>query len=173
MTAYRPQEVLHALERHGVRYVLIGGLAAVLHGSALPTYDVDITPEASTDNLARLSEALRALDARVRVDGVDGGLRFSHDAASLAAITTLNLVTRAGDLDITLHPAGIPEFGDWERDAVRIDILGVAVTVASLDAVVRSKEATGRPKDRAALPMLRELQARLRAEGRSREGRER
>lgn len=160
MTPFRPEEILRTLDAHGVRYVLIGGLAAVLHGSAMPTYDVDITPDASAENLGRLSDALRGLDARVRVDGVEGGLPFRHDATSLAGVTTLNLVTRAGDLAITLHPAGLPQFADWQRDAIRLEILGVPVTVASLDAVLRSKEAAGRPKDRAALPMLRELRAR-------------
>lgn len=162
MTEFRPEDVLRLLDEHGVRFVLIGGLAAVLHGSALPTYDMDITPERSAANLARLSDALRALDARVRVDGVDGGLAFRHDAQSLAGATTLNLVTRAGDLDIAMAPAGLPEFADWSADAVDLVVLGVPVTVASLDAVIRSKEAADRPKDRAALPLLRELRARLR-----------
>ncbi len=109
MTEFRPEDILRALDEHGVRFVLIGGLAAVLHGSALPTYDMDITPEPSAANLARLSDALRALDARVRVDGVDGGLAFRHDAESLAGVTTLDLVTSAGDLDVVMAPAGLPE----------------------------------------------------------------
>lgn len=67
MNEFRPEGILRMLDEHGVRYVLIGGMAAVLHGSALPTYDVDSTPEGSTPNLARLSDALRALNARVRV----------------------------------------------------------------------------------------------------------
>lgn len=162
MTSFRPEEILRVLGDHDVEYVLIGGLAAVLHGSALPTYDVDITPEASAGNLGRLSDALRALDARARVDGVPDGLPFRHDAASLAAVTTLNLVTTGGDLDVALHPAGVPEFEQWRRDAVRVEILGVPVSVASLGTVVHSKEAAGRPKDRAALPMLRALLARER-----------
>lgn len=162
MTEFRPEQILRVLGEHGVRYVLIGGLAAVLHGSAQPTYDVDITPEPSPANLARLSDALRALDARVRVDGVDGGLAFRHDATSLAAATILDLVTSAGDLDLALSPAGLPDFAEWEQDATNLVVLGVPVTVASLDAVMRSKEAAGRPKDRASLPMLRELRARLR-----------
>lgn len=161
MTTFRPEDILRVLDEHDVRYVLIGGLAAVLHGSAHPTYDVDITPERSTPNLARLSDALRALDARVRVEGVGGGLTFRHDADSLAGMTTINLVTVAGDLDVAMAPAGLPEFSEWSRDAVDLVVLGVPVTVASLDAVVRSKEAAGRPKDRVALPMLRELLARL------------
>lgn len=157
---FRPDRILAELERHCVRYVLIGGLAAVLHGSAMPTFDVDITPEPSAENLTRLSDALRALDARIRVDGIPGGFPFSHDSASLAGMNTLNLVTSAGDLDIAMHPAGVPDFSAWDRDAVRIEVLGVKVSVASLKSVVRSKAAADRPKDHAALPMLRALLSR-------------
>jgi hypothetical protein len=69
VTEFNPNALLEVLHRHGVRYVLIGGLAAALRGSATPTFDVDITPEADAGNLARLSAALRDLDARIRVDG--------------------------------------------------------------------------------------------------------
>lgn len=167
LPGFRPEEILRVLHEHDVRYVLIGGLAAVLHGSARSTYDVDITPDVTAENLARLSAALLALNARVRVDGLPGGLAFDHDATSLAGMTTLNTVTDAGDLDITMRPAGLPDFAEWRRDAVDIVVLGVPVVVASIDAVVRSKEAAGRPKDRAALPMLRELRNRLRSQGSS------
>lgn len=168
MTEFRPEEILRVLHEHGVHHVLIGGLAAVLHGSAQPTYDVDITPDATPENLARLSDALRALNARVRVAGLPGGLAFAHDATSLAAVTTLNMVTDAGDLDVALRPAGLPDYAQWRREAVDIVVLGVPVAVASIDSVVRSKEAAGRAKDRAALPMLRELRNRLRSDGSSR-----
>ena len=65
--------VLGALERRGVKFVLIGGMAGVVHGSPFPTEDIDITPERSQENLARLSSALTDLDARVRAESVEGG----------------------------------------------------------------------------------------------------
>lgn len=159
---YRPDAILAVLHRHDVRYVLIGGFAAVLRGSAVPTYDVDIVPEPSTQNLTRLSAALRLLDARVRVDGMEGGLAFDHDADSLARLSVLNLVTSAGDLDVAMRPAGLPEFAAWDRDATDVVVLGVPTRLAALDHVIRSKEAAGRDKDLLALPMLRALAARLR-----------
>lgn len=159
---FRPDRILAALDEFGVRYVLIGGLAATLHGSAHPTFDVDITPELVPENLARLSEALRALEARIRVDEHPGGFPFVHDADSLAGAAVLNLVTNAGDLDLTMHPAGLPDYADWAADAVRIEVLGVPVTVAALASVIASKEAAGRPKDALTLPMLRELLERQR-----------
>lgn len=154
---FRPDLILAQLDRHDVRYVVIGGLAAVLHGSAYPTFDIDITPARGEQNLGRLSDALRALDAHIRVDDIPGGFAFTHDATSLAGMSTLNLVTSAGDLDIAMHPAGLPDFADWERDAVRIDVMGIQVSVASLRSVIRSKEAADRPKDHVSLPMLRAL----------------
>lgn len=159
---YRPERILAVLEEHRVQYVLIGGLAAVIHGSAMPTFDVDITPEVAPENLARLSDALRALNARVRVDGIPEGLPFAHDAESLAALTTLNLVTDAGALDVAMHPAGVANYAAWARDAISIEVFGVPVAVAALESVIASKEAAGRPKDALALPMLRALLERRR-----------
>src|SRR5215472_3142697 len=133
MTGFDPEELLKVLHRHDVRYVLIGGLAAALHGSATPTFDIDITPATGAANLARLSAALTELDARIRVDGIPEGLSFSHDAASLARMTTLNLVTRFGDLDIAFDPAGVADYSQWENGATLVTVLGVPVQVASLD----------------------------------------
>lgn len=158
---FRPQDILAALNEHQVRYVLIGGLAAIVHGSAAPTFDVDVVPEPRGENFARLSAALSALDARVRVEGIHGGLPFTHDADSLAGMFVLNLVTRAGDLDITLQPAGVDDFASWDAGATDQVVFGVLIRVAALADVIRSKEAADRDKDRAVLPMLRELARRL------------
>jgi hypothetical protein len=161
MSDFRPDEVIRVLHEHGVRFVLIGGLAASLHGAVHPTFDVDITPDDSLENLGRLSAALRALQARVRVDGIPGGLPFDHDAASLAGMAVLNLVTRAGDLDIAMHPSGIDTFAEWDAHAIDLIVLGIPVRVAGLDDIVRSKEAAGRDKDRLSLPLLRALRDRV------------
>lgn len=161
MSEFDPESLLATLERHGVDYVLIGGLAATLHGAAYVTYDVDITPDVSAANLGRLSAALIELDARSRVDGDPDGLPFDHDAASLARGSTWNLVTRFGELDIALRPEGTTGFDDLRRDAVRVQIDDLTTQVASLADVIRSKEAAGRPKDLQALPMLRVLLERI------------
>ena len=157
MADFRPDAILRVLAEHGVKYVLVGGLAAALHGSDLATADVDITPAIGAANLQRLSDALDALHARVRTDAEPGGLPFAHDAASLARATTWNLVTDHGDLDITFTPSGTSGYDDLRRDALRIEIAGTPVTLASLADVVRSKQAAGRPKDLIALPVLRRL----------------
>ena len=149
--------MLTVLEAHGVRYVLIGGFAAAIHGSPYVTVDIDVTPSADAANLERLSTALDALNARVRAPGHPNGLKFNHDAASLARGAIWNLTTDHGDLDLTFLPDGTAGYDDLARDAEEVEILGVVVPVASLADVVRSKTAAGRDKDRAQLPLLRRL----------------
>ena len=155
--AFVPQEILAVLDRHHVRYVLIGGLAAILHGASHLTTDVDIVPEEAARNLERLSAALVELGARIRVVGEDDGVPFRHDAESLARVRIWNLVTDRGNLDITFEPSGTQGYEDLRRDAVSMRVRGVEVPVASLADVIRSKEAAGRQRDRAILPTLRHL----------------
>lgn len=154
-------ELLGSLDRHGVAYVLIGGMAAVAHGSPFPTEDVDITPATGKDNMTRLSTALDELDAKIRVEGMPEGLPFDHDADSLAAVQTWTLTTRHGDLDLSFVPDGTTGYDDLRRDAKETDLLGIAVPVASLADVIRSKQAANRPKDQRVLPTLRDLLARV------------
>jgi hypothetical protein len=154
---FRPEAILEVLERHRVRYVLIGGFAATIHGSPYVTTDVDITPAAGPENLARLSAALNELEARKRVAGEPEGFAFSHDAASLAKGQIWNLITRFGDLDISFVPSGTRGYDDLRRDAADLEILGVQVPLASLADIIRSKEAADRPKDRLVLPVLRRI----------------
>jgi hypothetical protein len=157
---FRPQDIFATLDRHGVRYVLVGGLAAVLHGASHLTTDVDVVPEESKVNLERLSAVLRELDARIRVVGEPDGIPFDHSAESLARVRIWNLQTSKGDLDIAFEPSGTRGYDDLARDVVVMRVRGIDVPVASLADVIRSKEAAGRARDRAVLPGLRALLAR-------------
>jgi hypothetical protein len=154
---FRPDRILRVLREHEIEFVLIGGLAATAHGSPLVTRDVDITPSRSRDNLVRLSAALKELGARIRTSDVPDGIPFDHDAESLERIQVLNLVTEAGDLDVSFTPTGTAGFGDLHRGAILMRPFGIPTDVASLADVVRSKEAANRVKDQAALPTLRRL----------------
>lgn len=154
---FDPEGIVRAMDRRGVRYVLVGGFAAVIHGSPYITTDLDIVPQLEAANLGRLSQALRDLHARVWTSSEPEGLAFEHDATSLARVETWNLITDHGRLDITFRPSGTAGFDDLARDAVRLTILGIEVSVASLADVIRSKEAAGRDKDRLVLPTLRQL----------------
>lgn len=155
MNTFDPAAMLQVLHRHGVRYVLIGGLAAAIHGSPYVTVDVDVAPAADAENLERLSLALRDLEAQVRAEGET--FPFDHDGPSLALNAIWNLTTRFGDLDLALRPSGTAGFDDLTRAAEDLEVLGVEVRVASLADVVRSKAAAGRRKDAAQLPLLRRL----------------
>lgn len=158
--AFDPEAILRALEEHGVAYVLIGGLAASLHGSPHVTTDVDVAPSRERENLARLARALVSLDARVRAPDAPDGLPFDRSAEALARSTLLNLTTRHGDLDLTFEPAGTSGYEDLRRHALEISVHGTRITIAALADVIRSKQASDREKDRLALPALRELLAR-------------
>lgn len=157
MADFRPNEILGALGRHGVRYVLIGGYAAVVHGSNSATFDVDVTPDDGRANLERLSLALTELDAKIRTDQEPDGVPFEHDGRSLGTVRVWNLTTRYGDLDISFEPSGTSGYKDLVRDSTTLTIDGVEIPVASLADVVRSKEAAGRPKDQLTLPTLRRI----------------
>lgn len=152
-------ELLRTLESRGVDYVLIGGFAAVVHGSPFLTQDVDITPEQSRANLTKLSDALSDLHAKIRTGVEPEGLPFAHDAESLAGARTWNLVTDHGDMDVAFVPDGTEGYPDLARDAELYDIRGVKVRIASLADVIRSKQAANRPKDQRVLPTLREILA--------------
>lgn len=152
-----PERICAVLREHGVRFILVGGFAAVIHGSPYVTVDLDVVPSRDRENLERLSAALRAMHARVWTPDGPHGVPFEHDAESLGAVETWNLVTDHGRLDLTFVPSGTRGYEDLIRDAVRLSILGVEVDVASLADVIRSKEAAGREKDRLVLPVLRRL----------------
>lgn len=118
------------LNRHQVRYVIIGAFAAIAQRAPIPaTRDIDITPEGSHENLARLSRALTDLGARIRADAVPGGLPFGHDAASLAAAEVWNLVCDDGEFDISFHPSGFA--GGYAELAVNARRVRVARWVIS------------------------------------------
>jgi len=158
---FDPEAILRALERHGVDYVLIGGLAASLHGSPHVTTDVDITPARDWKNLERLSTALEEMDARIRTEGEPDGLAFDRSPEMLSNSSILNLTTQHGDLDLTFVPSGTRGYDDLRRRAVEIQIHETRVVVAALGDVIRSKEAAGRDKDRLTPPTLRRLLERL------------
>ena len=152
-----PECVLRALVDHGVEFVLIGGLAAVLHGSPALTNDADIAPSMSDDNLERLSVALRDLGARLRVASEPEGVPFDPHPSLLRSMAMLNMVTRCGPVDISVRPAATGGYDDLVTRAVTIDLEDFTVKVAALDDIIRSKEAADRAKDHATLPILRAL----------------
>jgi hypothetical protein len=149
--------IVECLHRHSVAYVLVGGVASQLHGAPVPrTRDTDVVPARDAKNLDRLAAALRDLDARLWVGPQEPkGVAMVFDRSTLGAIDGfLNLVTRYGPVDVTFRPDGTDGYTDLASNAIVVQLLDTDVSVASLDDVIRSKEAAGRDKDIAVLPIL-------------------
>ena len=152
-----PERIVTTLARHDVKYVLIGAVAARLQGFPRMTADADITPARDPDNLRRLAAALRELDARVYTESVPEGLAFDCSPQTLARADLWNLVTSAGRLDVAFIPSGTGGYDDLIRTAVPFDVFGVRLDAASLEDIVRSKEAADRPQDRQDVVIIREM----------------
>lgn len=152
-----PERLVTTLARHGVRYVLIGAVAARLQGFPRMTADADITPARDAGNLARLAAALRELDARVYTESVPEGIPFDCSPAMLSRADLWNLVTSAGRLDVAFKPSGTEGYEDLARNAVGFEVFGVSLDAASLEDIIRSKEAADRPQDRQDVIILRQM----------------
>lgn len=156
--ALDPNCIFATLDEHNVDYVLIGGLAAVLHGSTAMTNDADIFPSPDKENLDKLSQALRSLDARLRSPDTPDGLPFDPHPTLIASMSMLKMHTRCGDLDLAFTPAGLDSYADVKTSAVVFRVNDIDLQVAALADIIRSKETANRPKDHATLPILRALQ---------------
>ena len=160
-TPLDPERLIKVLAKHRVDFVLIGALAARLQGFPRLTADADITPARDRDNLSRLAAALRDLNARVFTGAVPTGLAFDCSAETLSRAETWNLVTSAGRLDLAFTPSGTTGYEDLIRGALRFEVYGVELLAASLEDIIRSKEAADRPQDRQDVVVMREMQRRM------------
>lgn len=156
---FQPEAVIRLLGRHGVRYVLIGGLAAVTHGAPLVTQDVDVCYAREDANLDRLATALTEVHAHLR--GADPDLPFKPEAKTLRAGDAFTLATDIGWLDILGSPAGTSGCEDLARTADVFTLFGYEVMVASIEDLIRMKRAAGRPKDLLAVEELAALREEL------------
>jgi transcriptional regulator with XRE-family HTH domain len=152
-----PERILRTLTENGVRFVLIGALAARLQGFPRFTADADITPAKDPANLQRLASALRALDARVYTEQIPEGLPFDCSPQMLARADMWNLMTSAGRLDVAFQPSGTTGYDDLAAHAVHFTIYGAELLAARLEDIIRSKEAANRPQDRQDVEIMREM----------------
>lgn len=159
---FDPVRICQILNEEGVDYVIVGGFAAVVHGSSLPTRDIDVVPARTADNLDRLARSLKRMNAMIRTDG--DPVPALLDGPFLANMPLmLNLVTDLGEMDLTFAPSGgLGGFEEWDVHAIVVEISkGLAVHVAALDDIIESKRAANRPKDQRALPYLESLRDQL------------
>ena len=151
--------ILATLRRHRVRFVLVGGVAAVVEGAPVSTFDVDIVPARDVRNIARLIAALRDLDARYRVRPE---LRREPTAELLLGDGHHLLTTRHGPLDVLGVIGKGRDFGRLIDKTRRRKVGDFFIPVLKLETQIAVKEEVGFPKDRAVLPTLRETLSVLR-----------
>jgi len=149
------EATLKLLADSNVKFVVIGGYAAMLQGSVILTRDLDICYERSAENLTRLASALSSIHPQLR--GISGDFPFSLDSRTLAQGMNFTLQTDLVDLDLLGEISGVGQFPDVVRDAVQVELYGLTYLVASLDSLIKSKRAANRPKDKNALPELEAL----------------
>ena len=154
------ERLLRALAEHNVAFVIIGGVALVLHGSARVTQDLDVCYARDDENLRRLSQALTPFSPTLR--GAPPELPFRLDPPTLKAGLNFTLQTSAGDVDLLGEVSGVGGFADMAETADAQQVYGVRVLVMSLETLERAKRAAGRLKDLADLAELRILRARQR-----------
>ena len=141
---FEPGPLLRLLEQHGVRFVVIGGLAGNLHGSTSVTLDLDICYSRATEDLKRLAAALLDLDVTLR--GADSGLPFRPDVKTLRAGLNFTFDTQFGPFDCLGEASGYT-YEVLAPNAIGADLGGYRVQAASLDDLIRMKRAAGRLKD--------------------------
>src|SRR5579859_2660197 len=119
------EAALKALSERGVNFVVIGGYAATLHGSAYLTRDLDICYERTPENMERLVSALRPYHPRLR--GAPEGLPFLFDVQTLSNGMNFTLATDLGDIDLLGHLSGLGEFPAVALDAIPCRCLAASV----------------------------------------------
>lgn len=150
--APRFKDVLDVLARHQVDFIVVGGVAAVLCGAPISTVDVDIVHARGPDNVNRLLAALTDLDARYRDPG---GRVLRPDAAGLSGDGHHLLMTRSGPLDVLGRIGASESYPELVAESVEYTIDAMTIRVLGLAALIRTKEAAGRPKDQAVLAILK------------------
>lgn len=151
--------LLRVLADGRVEYVLVGGAAATVHGSARLTLDVDVVYRRAADNLARIVASLAPIDPYLR--GAPPGLPFRWDVDTLQRGLNFTLITSLGPIDLLGEITGGGTYEQLVPDTVVVTAFGFECRCITLEALIRVKRATGRIKD---LEAIAELEA-LREEG--------
>ena len=143
---FRLGELLRRLVDGEVDFVVIGGIAAIAHGSPQVTQDLDIAYSTDETNLERLGSVLVELGASLR--GVTDDIPFVPDGQTLRHTRMLTLDTREGPLDLLAEPEGAGSYAGLRANAIEATVSGATVRIAGLEDLLAMKKAAGRPKDR-------------------------
>ena len=161
------ERLVKALADNQVKFIVVGAYAAILQGATLRTDDLDLCYERTSHNYKKIIRALARFRPRLR--DIPEHLKAPFDEQSLAQGTNFTLSTDLGNLDLLAEMSGVGGYTQIATDAKPIKVGNVICQVASLDTIIRSKEAADRPKDRVTLPELKALKL---IQQREREGRE-
>lgn len=149
------ERALTVLARARVRLVIVGGLAVTIHGSAYVTFDLDFCYARDPENLSRLAQALRPYNPRLR--GAPAGLPFRFDEETLRGGLNFTLTTDFGDIDLMGEVSGVGDYAAARSASAPVELFGTSFDVLTLEALIASKRAAGRPKDLMVLPELEAL----------------
>ena len=150
------RKYVEALSACNVKFILIGGIAATIHGSARATYDVDIVYARDSDNIRNLVEAIRPYNPYLR--GAPPGLPFRWDAETIRRGLNFTLTTDLGDLDVLGEIVGGGGYEDLLPHALEeAETFGIPCLFLKLEKLVQVKRAAGRPKDLEALAELESI----------------
>jgi len=140
------RNLLGPLVRHGVDFVLIGGMAGIAQGSNYPSFDLDVAYARDKANVRRLVAALREIDVRLR--GAPADLPFQLDERTIENGVNFTFITPFGDFDVLADVDGIRSYDELAAASEEREVFGLPVRVASLDHLIAMKRAANRPKDR-------------------------
>jgi hypothetical protein len=149
------EALLGALVEGGVHFVIVGGVAGTVHGSARLTQDIDIVHALDEANLERLVRALEPFDPYLR--GAPEGLPFVWSAATLRRGLNFTLTTTVGYIDLLGEVTGGGTYEDLRPHTVEVELFGYACRCLDLPWLIRTKRAAGRPADLAAVAELEAL----------------
>lgn len=149
-------QVLRPLVEHGVAFIVVGGVAAIAHGSARLTEDLDVVYQRSSENLDRLVSALAPYKPYLR--GAPPGLPFVWDSTTLKRGLNFTLTTTLGDLDVLGEITGGGAFDELLPQTVELDIFGFHCRCLNVRQLIRAKRAAGRPKDFEAIAELEAIE---------------
>lgn len=147
---------LRLLGEYGVDCVIVGGIAAAIHGSLLLTNDLDVCYDRNPANLERLAQALTMVHPRLR--NAPEGLPFILDAETLKRGLNFTFTTDIGDLDLLGEVRGAGGYEEVLADSLTVDLFGYRFAVIDIGKLIVAKRAAGRPKDLIALPELEAIQ---------------
>ena len=149
------ERLLEALASGGVEFIVVGGMAGVVHGSARLTQHLDVVYRRTPDNLKRVCDALGPYEPYPR--GAPRGLPFRWDTATLARGLNFTLTTRLGDIDLLGEITGGGRFEDLLGSSTDLQLFGRPTKVLELEKLIDVKRAAGRPKDFEAIAELEAL----------------